>query len=657
VDQSANGGEFGGNDLPITLPPNIDEEALLAMMWQVVNHANIAVFWKDLEGRLLGANNVFFQVCGIEDGYETPRASKVPVTNDKGEVVAVMGFFHGVAHKLEAERALRTLEGRYAVALDASRDGMWELDLVTDQFEVSPRFYELLEIDVGSADPDPDLELDQIRSTIRSLIEDEAELEFHHRQEMTDGDFCWFQITGLPFEDDDGKITHVIGTLVDVTEQMDRESDLIFQAAHDDLTGLHNRRALLSAVEMGMERNQAFSLLYLDLDEFKLINDSLGHKVGDDLLEAMAGRLASLTYGEQLVARLGGDEFAVFVPDASPEDAEALGQRVLDTLSDPLVLDDTEIYITCSVGVVHSNDSYASALEVLRDGDIALYSAKRLGKSRVQTFERTMRAEADRALELQNRVRGAVDRDEFLMHYQPIVDSSTGSIWSVEALIRWLTPDGELLPAGNFLPYLEQTGLMLDVGEWIIRESISQLALWRDEYAAAHDVTLSINLSRMQFHSPRLCNIIINTLEEHKIDPTDLIVEVTETAVSDGLETMVETLQRLRDVGIQVAIDDFGVGQSSLSALYDLPVDIIKIDRAFVSRIREGSNEPMIDAVLALAASAGLTSTAEGVETDVQRSYLEAAGCEHLQGYLLGMPMSPEELGRQFLVGWEERAA
>lgn len=690
-----------GDLLPGAVPITSDLRAQVDMLWNVLDLAGVSVFWKDRNGSFLGANANLFRALGLDDPddligqtddalfdpeaaaefqradalvmdsgmplidfqesleavdgrVETLSTSKLPVHDDDGNVVGLMGCFHLVTTVVQTEQALRSLEERYARALEVSRDGLWEFDPETGNLEASPRFVELFDLHDAAGTTLTD---DHARSLFG--IEFETILDIAHNplglgdtvafdlsRTLRDGTTRWLHITAIPFAGSDDEVSHVVGTAVDVTEKVEREQLLLYQATHDDLTGLPHRRSLLDAVDRALDGGGSSSLLYLDLDQFKLINDSLGHQAGDELLRAMTVRLSDLLDDDHLLARLGGDEFAILTRNCSEAAAEAIAQEVVDALTHPLVVNDTNIYMTCSVGVVHVSSRYHSALDVMRDGDTALYQAKAAGRSCVRVFEPSMRVAATAALTLQNSMHSAVQSDEFVLHYQPIFESGSGRLTGVEALIRWQREPGELVAPAAFLPYLEQTGLMAKVGEWVINEGMRQLAHWRAEYPTTKDLELSLNMSRAQVWSAELFDTVVGAMQTHDIEPHSVVVEVTETAIAENTNAIAVTLQRLRDVGVQVAIDDFGVGQSTLSALYDVPVDIVKIDRAFISRIAAGQREPLIDAVLSIAQSAGLRVTAEGVETEAQRDYLAGAECERLQGFLLGRPVPPDELAR-----------
>ena len=694
-----------GTGLVLTAVENKEKNAIpsdiefqLNVQRAVLDVMDIVVFWKDREGRFLGANEKLVSIIGADDVSEVLgktdfdffpaeeaeqyRAddesvmatgvpvidrvetlttaegkgeilvtTKLPVRDGHGEVIGVTGYFRFVTEAVETKQELRSLEGRHALALQASHEGVWELDLETEKFEVNERFMQLVGLSRSGGRRLSPAALSRIFGTegvrevteqVRAVVRNpNLQLDVKMLRAETDLGSRWFEATGYPFVEQ-GRVAKVVGTLADITEEIERDQRLLYAATHDDLTGLANRRQLMERLDEELEANERTFLLYLDLDQFKVVNDSLGHGVGDELLQSVSQRLSRIVCEHCLFARLGGDEFAI-VGRSIGTDPEALAAEILQALSKPLVLTETEVYTTASIGLVYAEGQVRGSVGVLRDADTALYEAKAAGKNCVQVFEPEMRLAADRQLALQNRIRRGFDEKQFELLYQPVVVAGTGEVTAVEALLRWNT-GGELVPPGVFLPYLEQSGLIVGVGEQVIRDSVAQLATWRKALPGADKLVCSLNLSRVQFRSSNLVDVLLESLREHHVPPSRLIVEVTETAVSDDVNAMVTTLEKLRSLGIRVAVDDFGVGQSSLSSLYELPVDVLKIDSAFVQRIDGKESQPVIEAIIAMGHSVGLTLVAEGVETQAQSQFLESAGCDYLQGYFFGRPMSPDAI-------------
>ena len=550
---------------------------------------------------------------------------------------------------------LVSLEGRYALAFEAGSEGVWEYDSETNMFEVNGRFTELAGLEpterqltvrrmheLFGLDPLGE----NIQEVVTSWTDATNNLVLEPVAIEIKGETRWFEGVGYPLVEE-GKVTRIIGLIDDITERMQRDQELLYRATHDPLTGLANRRLLLERLGEALRQGTAANLLYLDLDQFKVVNDSLGHKVGDELLQVASKRLAGTLGPNDLLARLGGDEFAVLTLGNS-QAGQRLAERLLHAFTDPLVVGSTEIYTTVSIGTVHTDGQQRDAIELLASADLALYRAKSAGKNCVRSYETYMRVEADHQLELRNKLQRAIKNEEFVVLYQPILDATTLRLTGFEALLRWRS-DGELVSPAGFLPYLEKSGSIIDVGELVIRDAVAQLRAWVTTIPGAENLTMSLNLSRVQFRSPNLVDAVLEAVRESGVAPSQFTVEVTETAILDDGPCMIEALHAIREGGVRVAVDDFGVGQSTLNALDELPADMLKIDRAFVARIDHVGPHPIIEAIVTMARSVGLKTTAEGVETEVQRESLAAIGCDNLQGYLFGRPMTPGDMEHYFL--------
>ncbi len=548
------------------------------------------------------------------------------------------------------EKDLRATQQRYAVAFEASRDGVWEFNLADQTFIANERNYELLN---QPFEPDP-VSAERLREVIG--ISEYSKVEGAMREIVYTGtgvtlDFEVHGATGvrtietsaLPIIDDDGTITSVVGFMTDVTEAMQRSAALEFAANHDALTGLKNRRFLISALNRMLAASQACTLLSVDLDDFKIINDSLGHEAGDEMLEVVARRLVEIAGQHHIVARFGGDEFAILMDTDDLELAQSLGHALLDAWERPFYIANHELYGSMSVGIVAGRGTHNDANELLRDADIALYAAKAKGKSTVAVFKSPMRAEAEIVHQMHNDIRRAVSNNVFELYYQPILDTATMTMTSCEALIRWNRSGVPVAPS-EFLPYIEQTGLIAKVGRWVIDKACEQLAQWRRDFPHMAHISVAVNISRAQFDRGNLLSDILHALVKNGLTAADLTVEITETAVAGAPEDLLTTVQQLRSAGIAVAMDDFGIGQSSLADLYELPFDTVKIDKSFISRIRPDAVEPVIDAALSIVRAAGIKSVAEGVETAAQLEWLVARGCTLVQGYYLARPVPADQL-------------
>jgi diguanylate cyclase (GGDEF)-like protein len=385
-------------------------------------------------------------------------------------------------------------------------------------------------------------------------------------------------------------------------------------------------------------------VLFLDCDRFKVVNDSLGHLVGDELLIAIARRLeASLSQSDTL-ARLGGDEFAIFLTEIKEvSSATLVADRILESLSHPFQLKGHEVFINASIGIALGNFNYNQPEHLLRDADTAMYRAKALGKGQYHIFDSAMHDAALQLLQLESDLCRAINQQEFIVHYQPIVDLSTGRIVGFEALVRWHHPQRGMVSPNSFIPIAEETGLIIPIGNWVLREACHQLRLWQKEKLKGIPLFMSVNLSVRQFAQPELIEQIDKILEETQLSPQSLKLEITESAIMDNANSAAVILQKLRERSIQLSIDDFGTGYSSLSYLHSFPINTLKVDRSFVRRI-DGNpkNLGLIPAIMSIAQTMGMSAIAEGIETTQQLAQLRTLGCGFGQGYLFSKPMDAE---------------
>jgi diguanylate cyclase (GGDEF)-like protein len=419
-------------------------------------------------------------------------------------------------------------------------------------------------------------------------------------------------------------------------------------AFHDALTGLPNRPLLIDHLKLAIERSKLqhdhlFAVLFIDLDRFKNINDSLGHNTGDQLLVAIAGRISACLRPTDTLARLGGDEFAILLDGLDDwAIANAVADRIQSELLKPFSLNGHEVYTTASIGIRLSIDGREDAENMLRDADTAMYRAKDNGKARHELFHSTMHTRAVALLKLENDLRRAIEREEFRVHYQPIVSLETEALVGFEALARWNHPERGLVPPDEFIPLAEETGLITEIGAWVLREACTQLRKWQSELGR-ETLTMSVNLSGKQLTQTDLIQQIQNTLEQTGLNPTWLRLEITESVVMENAELATNTLLQLRKLGVHLSIDDFGTGYSSLSYLHRFPVNTLKIDRSFIGRMAQGDeNSEIVRTICTLANNLGMEVVAEGVETREQLELLRSLKCEYGQGYLFSRPVDAE---------------
>jgi diguanylate cyclase (GGDEF)-like protein len=416
-------------------------------------------------------------------------------------------------------------------------------------------------------------------------------------------------------------------------------------AFHDSLTGLPNRamftELLKAEIESSSRRNDhKFAVLFLDLDRFKNVNDSLGHTHGDLLLVAFAERLERTLRPVDTLARFGGDEFAILLSGMTDAtDAVRVAQRIQDELSQPFVLDKNSAFATASIGIALSSSGYDRPDDILRDADIAMYRAKENGKARYELFDHGMHARAVSRLQLESDLRQAIENKEFAVYYQPIVALPTGRLAGFEALVRWNHPRRGLVHPGDFIPVAEETGLIVPIGQWVLNEACAQVRQWQLDSPSHRALSLSVNLSARQVAQPDLLDLIKEALEISKLNPHCLKLEITESVVMENAEAAALMFKQLRSLGVQLSIDDFGTGYSSLSYLHRFPLNYLKIDRSFVSRLTTDNDNAIVRTISTLARNLGMEVIAEGIETDEQYQQLKMLGCEYGQGFLFSCPV------------------
>jgi len=491
------------------------------------------------------------------------------------------------------------------------------------------------------------------RESVRRRIDQglQANIEVPFAEEKfvrVDGVEIDVEVGAVPFIYENEPAVQVVAR--DISARKLIETKLIHDAFHDALTGLPNRALFKEHLKLAVQRAKKkepylYAVLFLDLDRFKNINDSLGHTVGDELLIGIARRLESHIRPVDRVARLGGDEFAILLDGIDqPSDATRVAKRLQHELQAPFSVRGHDVFTSASVGIAMSSAAYDGPDEVVRDADTAMYRAKALGKARYEIFDLEMHSRAVALLKLETDLRLALERQEFFVQYQPIMKLGTNRIHGFEALVRWRHPERGLLLPSEFIPVAEETGLIVPLGRWVLWEACRQTREWQQKFPGYESLTLSVNCSGKQFMQADVIEQIKVILAETEFDPHLLQLEITESAVIENTATVTEMIIELRNLGIRLSMDDFGTGYSSLSYLHNFPIHTLKIDRSFISNKGEVGDNEIVRTIIMLARNLGLDVVAEGVETTEQLNYLRALDCEYAQGFLFSHPLDPDDV-------------
>ncbi|XQQ07930.1 MAG: EAL and GGDEF domain-containing protein [Leptolyngbya sp. IPPAS B-1204] len=575
-----------------------------------------------------------------------------------------------ITDRKQFEEALRESQERYALAVHGANDGLWDWNLRTDQIYFSPRWKAMLgyeDWEIGNRPEEwfkrvhPD-ETKWLEAQITAHLQGQTRhFEIEHRMRHRDGSYRWMLSRGFAVCDSNQKAYRIAGSQTDITERKRAEQQLLHHALHDSLTGLANRALFMDRLQQAIGRSRRipgyrFAVLFMDLDRFKVLNDSLGHIVGDQLLIAIARRLEACLRSVDTIARLGGDEFTVLLEGIrDSEDACHLAERIHQALQAPFNLGGQEVFTSASIGIAMNEADCDRPEDLLRNADTAMYRAKTLGRSRHALFDMAMHKRAVALLQLETDLRRAVaasasplQPQEFRIQYQPIVALATGKISGFEALVRWQHPERGLIPPTEFIPLAEDTGLIVPLGQWILTEACRQLGQWQRQFSPDMPLSVSVNLSTKQFSQPSLLDQISQLLRHPDLQNAwnlNLKLEITESAIMENPEAAKVMLEQLKAMGVQLLIDDFGTGYSSLSYLHRFPIDTVKIDQSFISHMSTDSESAeIVRAIVSLAHNLGMNVIAEGVEMAEQLRQLRSLGAEYGQGFFFAKPLDREEV-------------
>jgi len=669
------------------MPPGWDGMETIEKIWQADPDIQIVLCtaysdysWDEINNRFGAADRLLIlkkpydtiEVCQLASAlskkWHLARHAHLKLNQLKGMVAEQTEALQKTNAELllEVQRHAEA-ENRYRLAETGANDGLWDWDIAAGTVYFSPRWKAMLgykENEIGSS-PDewfnrvhPD-DLPALKNACSEhFVGTSEQLRGECRLRHQDGQYRWMLYRGVAIKNSQGMVIRAAGSFTDITERKMAEEQLRFEALHDALTGLANRVKLSDRIgdaicRLKRDPARRFAVMFLDLDRFKVINDSLGHLVGDKFLVEIARRLSMfIRAGDELmqasrddVARLGGDEFVLVVDNIERDtDVLRIAQRLHDAVAEPIVIDGHTLHSAVSIGIAIAHDGYNNVTEILRDADTALYQAKSGGRSCTKIFDPEMHQKAMAQWRTESELRAAIEKQELRVFYQPVV-ASNGALVSIEALVRWQHPTRGLLDPDQFLPIAEESDLIVRIGRWVAFEACRQVRIWQSKFPRHHALPVSVNMSSKQFALPGFVEEVSQTLNHAGLSPQSLRLEVTETVAMRDAHATVQTLLRLRAMGVLIDVDDFGTGYSSLSYLHRMPINALKIDRSFVSSIFDDKvSAHIVQAITLLAHSLRVDVVAEGVESVSLLSSVRAMGCDYFQGYCIARPMCAADM-------------
>lgn len=598
------------------------------------------------------------------------RNGEVRWVHEKGSYIAgeqpfLDGFIFDITDRVEARQ-------RYELALEGSRDAIFDWDVNLGTVYYSPRWIEMLGLDNAELEPNIDTLLEfaasadvqNLENALNSFVREAADhLEYEFRMMTPDSKIIWALLRAAAQRRSDGVAERISGSVADITRIKVAEQEMRRLVQQDQLTGLASRAKLAEKLELAHARYRRAgthcAVLFFDFDRFKVVNDSLGHQVGDELLCGIADRLSSNIREVDTAARFGGDEFVVLLEDLDdPNDAKHVAEKLLDVCAQPHVIQGHNLVSTASIGVVTTGLHCEAAADLLRDADTAMYQAKTRGRARVVEFDKVMHDESMNRLELEKEIRQAIDNEDFCLHYQPIVNLESGNPIGAEALARWEHPQRGAVSPGVFIPIAEDSNQMQALGDLVLRHACRQMRDWKQRQIIPPGFRVSVNLSKMQLTSPDFPEYMTRLVHDHGVETADIKVEVTETTIIDNRAGVAEVLREMRESGFVVMMDDFGTGHSSLSGLHQLPIDELKIDQSFIRTLEASRSLTAItSSIVTLAGNLSLRTVGEGIEDISHVALLQDIGCDYGQGYFFSKPVPPDQFERWLSSRSETKAA
>lgn len=595
------------------------------------------------------------------DELDLEKRLEVRSADEIGELTRWFNsFLDNLESRRRSEAALRESEHRYELVVNASHEVLWDWDLLTESFYISPRFIAMIgEEGEANLASNPSVWLERIHTDDRIMVMDEIDqhltgktshFECEYRLIRNDGSILWVLSHGLAEFDEENKAVRIAGSHTDISGRKEAENQLRHDAFHDVLTGLYNRAWFVSYLdvkikECSRQKSKEFAVFFLDLDQFKSINDTLGHSAGDELLIQVSDRLKDCLREADQLARLGGDEFVILLESSHESQYIFVAERILNALARPFIIKGQNVMSGVSIGISRSAPEYQDPDEMLRDADIAMYQAKMSGKNCYVLFDANMREDLLQRISLEHDLKKALTDDQLELYYQPVISLQSGRLIGCEALIRWNHPENGMIGPDIFIPVAESSNLIFSVGQWVLEEACQQWQTWKKESIDLSSLKLSINISSLQFNDKEFLRNLPKTLAAYGIDGSELAFEITETAIVQDVLQAARVIHEFKDIGIEVHLDDFGTGYSSLSHLSDFPIDLIKIDRSFVMQCFEREKyKRVVRGILDMAQELRIKCTAEGIESSEQLALLKDNDCEYGQGFHISRPLTAQQM-------------